>query len=244
MLEARSVDVAFRGVVALQGVTMTLAREEILGLIGPNGAGKTTLINVLSGFVAPDRGEVLLGGRVITRLAVHRRPALGLARTFQSVRLFARLTVAQNLEAAVLASGASGRRARATVNEMLERMDLLEHRDDPAAQLSHGIERRVGIARALATAPALLLLDEPAAGLDDVETRELGVLLKRIHDELNVGMLVVEHDMTLVMALCDRLHVLVDGRTLAVGTPREMRDDPAVRDAYLGIEEEHLVARG
>jgi ABC-type branched-subunit amino acid transport system ATPase component len=243
MLEARSVDVAFRGVVALQDVTMTLAREEILGLIGPNGAGKTTLINVLSGFVEPDRGEVLLGGRVITRLAVHRRPALGLARTFQSVRLFARLTVAQNLEAAVLASGARGR-ARATVNELLERMDLREHRDDPAAQLSHGTERRVGIARALATAPALLLLDEPAAGLDDVETRELGVLLRRIHDELNVGMLVVEHDMTLVMALCERLHVLVDGRTLAVGTPREMREDPGVRDAYLGIEEERLVARG
>jgi ABC-type branched-subunit amino acid transport system ATPase component len=123
-------------------------------------------------------------------------------------------------------------------------MDLLEHRDDPAAQLSHGTERRVGIARALATAPALLLLDEPAAGLDDTETRELGVLLRRIHDELNVGMLVVEHDMTLVMALCERLHVLVDGRTLAVGTPREMREDPGVRDAYLGIEEERLVARG
>src|SRR5262249_33855367 len=115
MLEALNVNVAFRGVVALQDVTMALAREEILGLIGPNGAGKTTLINVLSGFVAPDRGEVLLGGRAITRLAVHRRSARGLARTFQSVRLFGRLTVAENLEAAVLATGLGGRRARGAV---------------------------------------------------------------------------------------------------------------------------------
>ena len=134
-------------------------------------------------------------------------------------------------------------RAKA-VDELLGRMDLLEHRDDPAAQLSHGTERRVGIARALATAPAFLLLDEPAAGLDDVETRELGVLLRRIHDDLEIGMLVVEHDMSLVMTLCERLHVLVDGRTLAIGTPREMRDDPAVQDAYLGLEEERLVASG
>ena len=171
-------------------------------------------------------------------------PVLGLARTFQSVRLFGRLSVAENLEAAVLATGIGGRRARERVDVLLGRMDLLEHRDDPAAQLSHGTERRVGIARALATAPAFLLLDEPAAGLDDVETRELGVLLRRIHDDLEIGMLVVEHDMSLVMTLCDRLHVLVDGRTLAIGTPREMRDDPAVQDAYLGLEEERLVVSG
>ena len=187
---------------------------------------------------------MLLGGRAITRLAVHRRPELGLARTFQSVRLFGRLSVAENLEAAVLATGVGGRRARERVDVLLGRMDLLEHRDDPAAQLSHGTERRVGIARALATAPAFLLLDEPAAGLDDVETRELGVLLtadpRRPRDR----------------NACRRTrHVARDDALRAAacaGRRAHARDRHPTRDArrpgragaYLGLEEERLVVSG
>jgi ABC-type branched-subunit amino acid transport system ATPase component len=241
-LEARQVRAAFSGVVALDDVSVTLAGGEILGLIGPNGAGKTTLINVLSGFVSPQTGEVLIDGESITRMPVHRRPGRGLARTFQSVRLFARLTVAENVEAAVLASGSRARGVRARVSELLEQMELVEVRDVVASQLSHGAERRVGIARALAVAPAFLLLDEPAAGLDDAETGELGVLLARIRDDVGLGMLVVEHDMALVMDLCDRLQVLVEGRTIADGTPEEVRDDPVVQDAYFGVDEERLLA--
>jgi ABC-type branched-subunit amino acid transport system ATPase component len=241
-LEARHVHAAFSGVVALADVSMTLARGEILGLIGPNGAGKTTLINVLSGFVSPTRGDVLLDGEAITRASVHRRPALGLARTFQSVRLFGRLSVSANIEAAVLASGARGRRVRRRVDELLGRMQLLEQRDQLASQLSHGTERRVGIARALATTPAFLLLDEPAAGLDDAETAEFASLMLEIRTDLNVGLLVVEHDMSLVMAVCDRLQVLVEGRTIAEGSPEAVQGDASVRDAYLGVEEERLLA--
>ncbi len=243
-LEARQVRVAFSGVVALDDVSMSLGGGEILGLIGPNGAGKTTLINVLSGFVSPQHGQVSIDGEDITRVAVHRRPSRGLARTFQSVRLFPRLTVAENVEAAVLANvgpgGGAGVRSR--VLELLERMELGDLRDLAASQLSHGAERRVGIARALAIAPAFLLLDEPAAGLDDAETRELGGLLRRIRDDVGLGMLVVEHDMALVMDLCDRLQVLVEGRAIAEGVPGDVRNDPAVQDAYFGIDEERLLA--
>ncbi len=241
-LEARQVRAAFSGVVALDDVSMTLPSGEILGLIGPNGAGKTTLINVLSGFVSPHRGEVLIDGEPITQIPVHRRPARGLARTFQSVRLFARLTVAENVEAAVLAARGRAGGVRSRVDELLERLELGELRDQLASQLSHGAERRVGIARALAVAPAFLLLDEPAAGLDDAETAELGVLLGRIRDDVGLGMLVVEHDMALVMDLCDRLQVLVEGRTIADGAPEEVQGDPVVQDAYFGIDGERLLA--
>lgn len=241
-LEARDMHVAFSGVVALQDVTMTLDTREILGLIGPNGAGKTTMINVLSGFVSPQRGEMLIDGEPISNLAAHRRPELGLARTFQSVRLFARLTVAENIEAAALARGLGRRQARSTVRELLDRMQLAELRDQPASHLSHGAERRVGLARALALAPRFLLLDEPAAGMDDYETRELASLLRRTRDDVGLGILVVEHDMALVMSVCDRVQVLVDGCTIAVGTPDQVHADPLVRDAYFGVDEEELVA--
>jgi branched-chain amino acid transport system ATP-binding protein len=243
-LATRGLHVAFAGVIALRDVTLELNRGEIVGLIGPNGAGKTTLVNVVSGFVAPTRGEVRLDERDITRLPVHARPELGLARTFQSVRLFGRLTVRENVEAAALASGLRGRHARARADEVLARMQLTDDLDVPASQLSYGAERRVGIARALATGPAFLLLDEPAAGLDDDETAELSRLLKTIRADLGLGMLVIEHDMALVMALCDRLHVLADGASVAVGPPSEIRAHPDVQRAYLGDQGEPSVARG
>jgi branched-chain amino acid transport system ATP-binding protein len=260
-LEARGVRVAFSGVLALDDVSASVGGGEILGMIGPNGAGKTTLINVISGFVTPTTGEVALGDRRVTRLSPERRAALGLARTFQGVRLFGRLTVAENVAAAALAVGGGARggdggdarggarlrggarRAAARVREVLARLEL-EHRADlPAGELSYGEERRVGIARALATDPAFLLLDEPAAGLDDAETAELASTLATIRADLGTGMLVIEHDMSLIMGLCDRVQVLAEGRTIAVGTPAEVRQHPEVRRAYLGEEREQPDAR-
>jgi ABC-type branched-subunit amino acid transport system ATPase component len=243
-LETRGVRVAFAGVLAVRDVSLELTRGEILGLIGPNGAGKTTLVNVLSGFVRPTQGQIFLDGRDISRVPVHARAGLGLARTFQSVRLFGRLTVRENIEAAALATGLRGRRARARTHEVLEQMALSEESELLAAQLSYGAERRVGVARALATGAAFLLLDEPAAGLDDSETAELSRLLARIRAELGIGMLVIEHDMALVMAICDRVHVLAEGATIAVGTPQEIRAHPEVQQAYLGNPGEAAVAHG
>jgi branched-chain amino acid transport system ATP-binding protein len=243
-LSTRELDVAFAGITALRDVSLELSRGEILGLIGPNGAGKTTLLNVLSGFVGPTRGEVLLDGREIARVPSHARASLGLARTFQSVRLFGRLTVRENVEAAALASGLRGRHARARADEVLMQMAITEASELPAAQLSYGAERRVGIARALATGAAFLLLDEPAAGLDDGETAELSRLLARIRSELGVGLLVIEHDMALVMAVCDRVHVLAEGATVAVGAPQEIRADPDVQRSYLGVLGDAAVAHG
>jgi branched-chain amino acid transport system ATP-binding protein len=233
-LATRDLEVAFAGVKALQAVDLELAQGEILGLIGPNGAGKTTLVNVLSGFVAPTHGTVLLDGRDITHGSARARAELGVARTFQGVRLFPRLTVRENVEVAALASGVRGRRARARTDNVMERLQLTSHGQLQAAQLSYGIERRVGIARALATDPVFLLLDEPAAGLDDGETVELGTLLTTIRADLGLGMLVIEHDMALVMSVCDRLHVLAEGTTLLVGGPGEVRGNAEVQRAYLG----------
>jgi branched-chain amino acid transport system ATP-binding protein len=241
-LDVESVDAVFSGVAALQDVTLHLEQGEILGLIGPNGAGKTTLINVLSGFVRPSAGEVMLDGRRLTRLPAHARTLAGLARTFQGVRLFGRLTVAENVEAAALAVGLHGRAASERVRGALRRLQVDEHADVPASSLSYGLERRVAIARAIATNPAFLLLDEPAAGLDDVETAQLADIVRSIRYELGPGVLVVEHDMSLIMGLCDRVHVLVEGRTAAVGKPAEIRQHPEVRRAYLGSEEDHVIA--
>jgi branched-chain amino acid transport system ATP-binding protein len=243
-LAADDVHAAFDGVVALDGVSGSLERGEILGLIGPNGAGKTTLINVLSGFVPVDRGEVILGNQRITKASAARRATLGIARTFQGVRLFRRLTVRENVEAAALAMGGGVRGARSVGAGVLAGLDLAERGDVVAGSLSYGEERRVGIARALATEPLFLLLDEPAAGLDEDETAELDGMLRRIRDEYGVGMLVVEHDMSLIMGLCDRIQVLAEGRTLAVGSAAAIRANADVRRAYLGIGEEPVGARG
>lgn len=241
-LDVRAISAVFSGVVALQDVTLNLGRGEILGLIGPNGAGKTTLINVLSGFVRPSSGEVTLGSRRLTHLPAHKRTLAGLARTFQGVRLFGRLTVAENVEAGALAVGLRGRAAATRVRETLERLQVDEYADVLATSLSYGIERRVAIARALATSPEFLLLDEPAAGLDDEETAQLADIIRAIRAELGPGVLVVEHDMSLIMGLCDRVHVLIEGHTAADGAPDEIRNHPEVRRAYLGRESDDVIS--
>ncbi len=234
MLRTDDVRVHFEGVRAIDGVSLSVDRGEILGLIGPNGAGKTTLVNVISGIQPPDAGTVWLGEDDITAWAPPRRARAGLGRTFQGARLFDRLSVEENVEAAAVSAGLRRRAARARTEELLAifRLEDVAHRD--ASTLPHGTARRLGVARALAVAPIYVLLDEPAAGLDEEESRELVALLRDIRDRYEVGLVVIEHDVPLIMALCERIHVLHHGETLAVGAPAAIAKDPQVIDAYLG----------
>ena len=233
-LEARDIRVHIRGVKALDGVDLTLRRGEILGLIGPNGAGKTTLVNVVSGFQRPTSGRVVLDGDDITTWASSEISRAGLVRTFQDVRLFPALTVFENVEAGAVSKGVSRRQARAVSWQLLARLRLEQCAGLAAAGLSHGDQRRLTIARALGARPHLLLLDEPAAGLDEGESNELVLVLAAIRDEFDVGLLVIEHDMRLIMHLSEHIQVLDHGKTIALGTPAQIRRDAAVLSAYLG----------
>jgi len=233
---AEGVTVRFGGVTAVDNVALTLHPGEILGLIGPNGAGKTTLVNVLSGFQRPQAGRVSIGGTDCTGLARHRFGRAGVVRTFQAVRLFRGLSVAENVEAGCVAAGLGRAAARRRARELLGWIGLADKADDPAAGLSYGDERRIGLLRALALEPRFLLLDEPAAGLNAAEADELRGFIGRVQDSFACAVLLIEHNVALVMTLCQRIHVLDGGRTIAVGTPAEVRAEPAVRRAYLGAE--------
>jgi branched-chain amino acid transport system ATP-binding protein len=233
-LRASSVSRSFEGVRALQDVTLELHRHEVVGLIGPNGAGKSTLVNVLSGFDVPSEGSVQLEGREITRWSPSRRARAGLTRTFQHSRSFRQLTVRENVEVAALGSGLGARRARARADELLELMALGPQAELPADALAHGDERRLGVARALATEPRFVLLDEPAAGLPEAEVPEFAAVVRSVRDEHAAGVLLIDHNMALVMDVCDRIHVLDQGRTLAEGAPGEIRANLDVAGAYLG----------
>jgi ABC-type branched-subunit amino acid transport system ATPase component len=234
-LEARGVSVRFEGLTALDRVDLGVRSGEILGLIGPNGAGKTTFVNVVTGFQRPDSGSVRLAGAEVTHWAAHRIARAGLARTFQSVRLFPDLTVSENLEIAAVAHGAGRAEARRRADEILSLLGLEVHAGRRAADLPYGDERWVGVARALAAKPKFLLMDEPAAGLNEVEARHLHHAVKMIRERFGCGILMIEHNMTLIMGLCDRVHVLEQGRTIAVGTPAEVAGNAEVRRAYLGV---------
>jgi branched-chain amino acid transport system ATP-binding protein len=233
-LRASSVSRSFEGVRALQDVTLRLHRHEVVGLIGPNGAGKSTLVNVLTGFDRPTEGSVELAGRGITRWSAHRRARAGLARTFQHSRSFRDLTVRENVEVAALGVGASPKRARRRADELLELLGLEPQAAAPAAVLAHGDERRLGVARALATEPRFVLMDEPASGLPESEVPEFASVVQSIRDEHEAGVLLIDHNMALVMSVCDRIQVLDQGRTLAEGTPAEIRGNLDVAAAYLG----------
>jgi branched-chain amino acid transport system ATP-binding protein len=233
-LRASSVSRSFKGVRALSDVTFELHRHEVVGLIGPNGAGKSTLVNVLSGFDFPTAGSVELAGRRVTGWSAHRRARAGLARTFQHSRSFRGLTVRENVEVAALGVGVAARKARRRADDLLELLALADLGAAPAATLAHGDERRLGVARALATDPVFVLMDEPAAGLPEAEVPEFAAVVRSVRDDHDAGVLLIDHNMALVMDVCDRIQVLDQGLTLAEGTPGEIRGNLDVAAAYLG----------
>jgi branched-chain amino acid transport system ATP-binding protein len=235
-LAAQDVVVSFKGVRALDGVTASLAPGEVLGIIGPNGSGKTTLLNVLSGFVKPDSGAVLHRDQDVTGLAPRLLSRRGIGRTFQAVRLFKDMTVEENLVCAVLGNGLGRRHAKIRAGQLVEQLELRGLARIQARALPYGDQRRVALARALAMRPSVLLLDEPAAGLNDIETDELLRFIKAARAELGCSVMFVEHDMRMIMQLCDRIQVLDSGKTLAVGAPDDIRRDPRVISAYLGSQ--------
>ncbi len=232
-LRASSVSRSFAGVEALHDVTLELRQGEVVGLIGPNGAGKSTLVNVLSGFDRPTSGRVLLGDRDVTRWPAFRRGRRGLARTFQHSHAFGGLTVRENVEVSALGVGASQREAAKRTTELLGLLGLAEHADQPASSLPHGDERRLGVARALATDPRFVLMDEPAAGLPEAEIPRFATAVGTVR-ERGAGVLLVDHNVALVLEVCERIHVLDQGTTLAEGTPAEIRAHLGVAAAYLG----------
>jgi branched-chain amino acid transport system ATP-binding protein len=232
-LRASSVSRSFAGVQALTEVSLEFEQGEVVGLIGPNGAGKTTLVNVLSGFDRPTSGRVLLEERDVTRWPAFRRGRRGLARTFQHSHAFRGLSVRENVEVSALGVGASHREAARRARELLGLLGLAEYAERPAASLAHGDERRLGVARALATEPRFVLMDEPAAGLPEAEVPRFTSAVSTVRDR-GAGVLLVDHNVALVLEVCERIHVLDQGRTLAEGSPSEIRAHLGVAAAYLG----------
>ncbi len=252
-IEARDVTVRFGGLVALSDVSLSVPPASIVGLVGPNGAGKTTLFGVLSGLLHPQGGDVFLGGKKVTGATPSKRSRLGLARTFQQLELFMGLTAREHvvlgyrvrnqrnrLWSDLLTAGALHRESdeeKQRVDHLVELLGLTSVANVAASALPLGTARRVEVARALATGPSIVLLDEPSSGLDGHETSQLGAALRSVVEEEHVSLLLVEHDVAMVLGLSSEVAVLDFGVRIAHGTPDEIRNDPAVRAAYLGDDE-------
>lgn len=233
-LKVNQVSKRFSGLQALSRVSLCIGEGDILGLIGPNGSGKTTLINTISGVLSPEEGQVLIGEKDITGWKTDQIARLGLARTFQTARLFSSLKVIENLEFGLMAAAQPSIDDQAA--ELLERFGLSRWAGETAGTLAYGLQRHLEIARAVATKPKFLLLDEPAAGLNEEESEILLQIIRDLRKEssLGCGILIVEHDLGLIMRLCDRIHVLNEGLSIAEGVPDEVKKNPQVIEAYLG----------
>jgi ABC-type branched-subunit amino acid transport system ATPase component len=229
-LELKEVVKDFRGLRAVDHVDLELRAGEILGLIGPNGSGKTTLLGVASGLLRPTAGRVLIDGAEHSGDSPESMARAGIGRTFQQIRLFSELSVEETVSVGAIAK----RLGHDSAEEALTRLGLAPERERVATTLSYGMQRRVEIARAMAGRPSYLLLDEPAAGMNEAESDELLSTLRAIRDETGCGVLIIDHDLRLIMRLCDRVQVLSEGKTIALGTPAEVQQHPAVIAAYLG----------
>lgn len=252
VLDVRNLGIDFGGLTAVDGFNFTIGPTEISGLIGPNGAGKTTIFNLLTGVYQPTRGSVLVNGIDIKGMPVHKVNKLGIARTFQNIRLFTEMSALDNVKVgmhnSISCSFAASvlhlpsyhraeREADQKAMELLDFMGLADVADVKAGSLPYGVQRRLEIVRALATNPSIILLDEPAAGMNPRETTDLMHQIRRIRDTFHIAIFLIEHDMNLVMNVCEAIAVVNYGRIIAKGTPEEIREDPAVIEAYLGRKE-------
>ena len=240
MLELFGISKTFGGVKAVQNVSLCIQPGEVRGLIGPNGAGKSTLVNLISGLLTQSSGVISLNGVPLDGFSTPKRARLGIARTFQNLRIFSSLTVHQNIEVANNIGQSSGRENDNFLKNAIEKFDLSEKLNTPADSLSYGFLRRLEIVRALALRPNILMLDEPAAGMNEQETAVLGDALKWIRLRSDCAMLVIDHDLRFIMGLCDQITVLNMGEVIAEGKPNEVANNRQVIDAYLG--EDHAIA--